>query len=253
MRQDVLLKTHICWPFRYPKELDLRHLTQLTGLTLVRCCGRLADGFECLLRPSRGGPLALPASLAGLTVVEPISHGGLRSSEPMSAVWDCDVVPLLLQAADVPTVHVRSDVVSCCLGHRELPDDPSPGFDGRQRGAPVSGACRIETQRIVLDLWTKAASRRDQPVLAEELCRFFGTAPAARDFVLMTLDEQRPLQLGLVWNPSALTDVAAWQPASVYVSLRDLALSMHPFANAHGIRVSVGQADGRDAVLMSRS
>ena len=233
---------------RYPKELDLRHLTQLTSLTLIRCSGSLATGCECLLRPSRREPPPLPARLATLTVVEP-GRSALCSSEPMSAVWDCDLWPLL-RDVDVPAVHVRSAVVSCCLGQYDK--DGSQGAVYRRRRGAASWTCRVETQRIVVDLWTKTGSRRSEPLIAEELCRFFATEPTRRDFVLMALDAQRPLQLGLVWNPCAWEDVAAWLPASVFVALADLARSMQPFAGAHGISVRVGCVEGREAVFMSR-
>ena len=241
-------------------QLDLRHLTALTRLTLVRLKQSLCDG---LLGTRRDGPARLPPQLETLRAVEPASPGGHPSLVNLGDMlrWSRPALP----PACFPALHVRADEVICgpvqpWPAHVEPALPREIRIQTRCLSLSPPGSRPLKVHRYEpsdsgseIGWYTAADAQRVHPVAA--LCAMLRSLPAGVRELGLMFAKQQPLRLQLQWHLNSWMHSHGAQTCRHEVSFEssaDVADSIRQTGAGHGMSVQV-VADGGDyCVTLSR-
>jgi len=241
-----------------PENLDLRHLTALTKLTLFRMTTallkqELLSGSEGELEPAR-----FPPRLRVLSLCEPACSDAGASLAYLSVMLR--MIVRMPGPAHLPVLHVRADKVKCWLG--EL----WPSLSGT--GPPEH--VRIQTRCLSM-IWCRAPHHVGNIVCsdsrgglapdetlsvqpAEALCQLLRSMPLCVTELSLGCVDRRPLCLRLeVYTRTASQgDAQSDIHEASYATAADLADSLQQLAGEQGCSVRLRVEDQDTCVVVSR-
>ncbi len=224
-----------------PRDLELRHLTALTRLTLVSLTSALVNE-ELLGYPydSGAGPPRFPPRLRVLSLREPASDGG--SASRISLRYVLSTVRAVPPPAHLPVLHVKTDEVRCC------PSDLWPQLSD----IALPESLHVQTRRLTMSLFRALRSAGREVFFlrmgrltpaeissvrpAEALCQLLRSMPACvKEFGLGCPDRQS-LCLRLEWYVYSAAPAKTYHHEVSYTTAADLAASLQQLASEYGLR-----------------